>query len=54
MRFVVKPFQRRNWYPKNPFGAAHRVYLDTPPLVGRCRALAALVGAVMKSQDLQD
>jgi hypothetical protein len=22
-----------------PFGAAHRVYFDTPPLVGRCEAL---------------
>ena len=22
-----------------PFGAAHRVYFDTPPLGGRCRAL---------------
>jgi len=22
----------------NPFGAAHRVYFDTPPLKGRCRA----------------
>jgi hypothetical protein len=21
-----------------PFGAAHRVYFDTPPLKGRCRA----------------
>ena len=54
MRSAVKPFQRRNSYPKSPFGAAHRVYLDTPPLIGRCRALAALVGAELKSQDLQD
>jgi len=54
MRSVVKQLPRRNSYPKDPFGAAHRVYLDTPPLIGRCRALAALVGAVMKSQDLQD
>ncbi len=23
----------------SPFGAAHRVYLDTPPLTGRCGAL---------------
>ena len=41
-------------YPKDPFGATHRVYLDTPPLIGRCRALGALVGAVLKLQDLQD
>ena len=54
MRFVVKPLQRRNSYPKSPFGASHRVYLDTPPLIGRCRALAALVGAALKSQDLQN
>ncbi len=26
-----------------PFGAAHRVNFDTPPLKGRCRALRALL-----------
>ncbi len=54
MRSVVKPLRKRNSYPKGPFGAAHRLNLDTPPLIGRCRALAAPVGAELKSQDLQD
>ena len=39
MLFVASQLRRRNSYPKSPFGAAHRVYLDTPPLRGRCSAL---------------
>ena len=54
MLSVASQLRRRNSYPKSPFGAAHRVYVDTPPLIGRCRALAALVGAELKSQDLRD
>jgi hypothetical protein len=27
-----------------PFGAAHRVYFDTPPLKGRCRAPFSAIG----------
>jgi hypothetical protein len=27
-----------------PFGAAHRVYFDTPPLKGRCRAPFGAIG----------
>ena len=31
---VASLLWRRNSYPKRPFGAAHRLYLDTPPLKG--------------------
>jgi hypothetical protein len=35
MLSVVQQLQRRDSYPKSPFGATHRLYLDTPPLTGR-------------------
>ena len=37
MRSVARPLPRIDSYPEVLFGASHRVYLDTPPLVGRCR-----------------
>ena len=44
--------RRRNSYPKCPFGAAHRPYVDTPPLVGRCRALQGALERVVWIQQL--
>src|SRR5450631_3378381 len=52
MPSVASQLRRRNSYPKSPFGAAHRVYLDTPPLRGRCRALRGALERLVSNQPL--
>jgi hypothetical protein len=37
-----------------PFGAAHRVYFDTPPLKGCCMATLVAIQRLVENESLAD
>jgi hypothetical protein len=53
MMRVASLLRSRSSYPKSPFGAAHRLYLDTPPLGGNCLGSLEPNRFYAKVKDLQ-
>jgi hypothetical protein len=53
MMCVASLLRRRNQWPKSPFGAAHRLYLDTPPLKGNCLGSLEPNGFYPKTNNFQ-